>query len=251
MALYGTYESEKVGPVRSIRTFFVDWAHGFLAYLAHVGGNIDALDQIAAEKSLDLDQFKYSAPYWRERSTGLASEHTMYTSTLKLRDQATTNKYSAANNFNIYRFKEEPTEEEKLGFVEKQDVTINFSNNAKYEVVFKYDKATNSYKRYLAGVADIDNLTKTQITAKNIIVMSVKRKAVTTRINESGWEMTTVGTGTAKIYLDGKAINGTWRKDSKEARELFFDENGAEIVFNRGQFWICVVPPEVTPNVTN
>lgn len=74
--------------------------------------------------------------------------------------------------------------------------------------------------------------------------MTVKRTSTVTKINEPGWNMDTVGSGKAKIFIDGKAIEGTWKKNSKTDREIFYDSAGAEIIFNRGQFWICVIPPE-------
>lgn len=245
MAIYSTKQAEKVGPVRSARTFFVDWAHGYNAYLAHVGGNMDALDKIKAERTFDLDQFAYSGPYWREYAAGLATEHTMYTDTNKLYDLASKNGYSTANNFNSLKFKDDP---DQSTLPESQKVTVNFSS-AQYEAAFVYEKATNSYKRFIDGKAQNDKLTKAQLNPKNIVVMTVKRQQVVTRINEPGYSMTTVGSGNAKFFLDGKQINGTWKKASTADRELFYDENGQEITFGRGQFWICVIPPESTVKV--
>ena len=243
MALYGTSEADKVGPVRSARTFFVDWVLGYNAWLGHVGGNMDALDQIKADKVLDLDQFANSGPYWREPKKGLATEHTMYTTTAKLREQAAKNKLSTGNNFKVYAFKDDPVGAAKEALPAARKVAINFST-ATYNVVYDYDKATNSYKRSMAGKPHNDQATGAQLNPKNVIVMTVERKSTVTRINENGYTMTTVGSGAAKIFLDGKTINGTWKKDSKTSREVFLDEAGKEITFNRGQFWICVIPPE-------
>ncbi|MCL5410435.1 MAG: DUF3048 domain-containing protein [Patescibacteria group bacterium] len=243
LAIFGTHEAEKVGPVRSARTYYVDWAHGYNAFLAHVGGNIDALEKIPKDKILDLDQFSYSSPYWRENSVGLATEHTMYTSTIKLREQAKSNKYSDANNFNVMKFKDDPSDVEKASAPDKQKISVVFSN-AQYNVDFEYDKTTNSYKRFLADSPHVDKISKNQINPKNVVIMTVKRKPTVTKINETGYDMTTIGSGEAKIFIDGKVIKGTWKKPSATDRELFYDEAGNEVVFNRGQFWICVIPPD-------
>jgi hypothetical protein len=53
----------------------------------------------------------------------------------------------------------------------------------------------------------------------------------------------TTGTGVAEIYLDGKKIAGTWKRASISDRTTFYDETGKEVVFNRGQIWIEVLPP--------
>lgn len=240
LALFSTHEAVKVGPVRSVRTYFVDWAHGYNAFIAHVGGNMDALDKIKAEKSYDLDQFANSAPYWREYKAGLATEHTMYTSTEKLRTLASSKGYPTANNFSVYKFKDDP---DQSALPTAQTVSVNYGN-ASYNVVFTYDKTTNSYLRSQGGKTHVDQVDKTQLNPKDVIVMTVARKAVTTRINEAGYEMTTTGSGKAKIFIDGTVIDGTWRKESAAARELFYDAAGNEVIFNRGQLWISVVPPE-------
>lgn len=247
LALFSSFDAEKVGPVRSIRTYFLSWASGYNAYIAHVGGNIDALDQIKAQKPYDLDQFAYSGPYWREYSAGLASEHTMYTSTTKLYQKATDLGYSASNNFTSYKFKDDPTAAQLATAPDQQKININYLS-ASYNVYYQYDKATNSYKRYLASKPQIDKVAGSQLNPKNLIVMTVPRQQIKTRINEDGYNMTTVGSGKAQIFLDGKVTDGTWKKTSATSREVFYDATGAEITFNRGQFWISVIPPE--SNVT-
>lgn len=243
LALYSSKDAEKVGPVRSVRTYYVDWAHGYNAYIAHVGGNIDALDKIQVEHSADLDQFAHSAPYWREYAAGLATEHTMYASTVKLFTEAAKLSYSNANNFTVYKFKDDPTATELATAPVAQKISIDMLSSS-YDVYYQYDKATNSYKRFLAGKPHIDKVSKSQLNPKNVIVMTVARQAMKTRINEAGYTMTTVGSGAAKIFLDGKVINGTWKKTSAAAREIFYDETGTEVIFNRGQFWITAIPPE-------
>lgn len=248
LAIFGTSQAEKVGPVRSARTFFVDYAHGYDAYLAHIGGSIDGLDKIKSDKILDLDQSGYPAPFWREQQSGLGSEHTVYTSTAKLYDQANKNGYSAANNFNIFKFKDDPTELEKTTLPESQKVSVDFSNIS-YNVYFQYDKAINSYRRFLAGKPQIDAVTKDQLDPKNVIVMTVANKIITNRYNQEVSQMTTVGGGNAKIFIDGKTISGIWKKSSVSDREMFYDEAGNEITFNRGQFWICIVSDSASVSV--
>ena len=266
LALFSSHEADKVGPVRSARTYYVDWALGYNAYLAHVGGNYDALEQIISDKVLDLDQFKYSSSYWRDTSLKVSSEHTMFASTLKLRQQAENLKYTTDNNFKTYKFKEIKASDSaasstsstpssastgaaatakttEASTVAASQVNVNFSS-ANYNVVFQYDAASNTYKRLVSGKVQLDRESKAEIAPSNLIVMTVSRSPVVTKINEQGWKMTTVGEGKAKIFVDGKVIEGTWVKDAKTSRETFYDAQNQEITFNRGQFWICVIPPD-------
>ncbi len=246
LALYSSRDADKVGPVRSIRTYFVDWAHGYNAYTAHVGGNIDALDKIQAERTPDLDQFGHPTPYWREYSAGLATEHTMYTSTTKLFQEAAKLNYSSANSFTVYKFKDDPSQDDLAKTAPAtQKISVDLLS-ASYDVYYQYDRATNSYKRFLAGKPATDKISKNQLNPKNLIVMTVPRTAIKTRINEAGYNMATIGSGKAKIFIDGQVIDGTWKKTSAASREVFYDTNGQEATFNRGQFWITVIPPEST-----
>jgi len=243
MGIYGTNVSERVGPVRSARPYYVDWVEGYNAYYAHVGGNITSLDQIRTDGVLDLNQFYWSAAYWRDKNLGVATEHNMHTSTIKLREEATKEKYTTSKNFNVYRFKDDPeADSTEAGLLpESQKITVNFST-ANFKVEFDYDKATNSYLRSIAGKPHLDRVSGNQLGAKNIAIMSLNNVPITTSINEYGLKMNTVGSGKAQIFLDGKEIKGTWKKTSKKTREIFYDAQGEEITFNRGALWICVVP---------
>lgn len=266
MAIFGPREADKVGPVRSARPYYVDWAMGYNAYYAHVGGNAYALDQIANEKLFDLDQFRNTAPYWRDTSLNVSREHTMFASVSKLREQAIKLGYSATPNYRLYKFIEavEPNKKtpSEVTATESTDtpnpdqvvsspnqvpatnINVLFSS-ASYNVKFSYDSASNSYKRILnTGSVQKDRETKSEISPTNLIVMTVKRTPLVTRINEHGYLMETVGEGKAKIFLDGKVVEATWKKPSRREREVFYDSNGEELVFNRGQFWICVIPPD-------
>jgi hypothetical protein len=273
MAVFGPQEADKVGPVRSARPYYVDWAMGYNAYYAHVGGNAYALDQIANEKVFDLDQFKYTAPYWRDTSLKVSREHTMFASVSKLREQASKLGYSATPSYRQYKFVEakdpnKQVEEDSENSSSQttsgpQDqsqtpaspatpsatnINVLFSS-ANYNVKFTYDSLSNSYKRVLNnGAVQKDRESKAEIAPSNLIVMTVKRSPLITRINEHGYLMETVGEGNAKIFLNGEVIEGKWKKDSRKDREVFYDENGEEIVFNRGQFWICVIPPDSSVN---
>jgi hypothetical protein len=73
----------------------------------------------------------------------------------------------------------------------------------------------------------------------------MERWEAPTTINEQGWGMKTVGSDKAKVFVEGKEIDGTWEKTDRTARTIFYDDQGQEIAFVPGQFWVEIVPPEV------
>ena len=60
----------------------------------------------------------------------------------------------------------------------------------------------------------------------------------------------TKGTGKAVFFMDGKQINGTWRKDSRTSRTLLFDSTGAPIKFDKGTIWFEILPTDGVVNVS-
>lgn len=243
MAVYGPYDATKVGPVRSARTYYIDWLKEFDAFYAHVGGNLDALQKIKTDGVLDLDQFGLGTiAYNRISKAGLATEHSMYTSTDKLYAYAfDKKKWAKTGNFTALDF---TTALDEINRTSGQTIDIDFSTPS-YKVKWTYDKTSNTYLRELGGIAHKDQITGKQLNASNIIIQSVERRVAVTEINENGYAMTTIGSGKAMIFSQGKQITGTWSKTDQDARTKFLDETGVEVPFVPGQFWIEIVPPDV------
>jgi hypothetical protein len=110
-----------------------------------------------------------------------------------------------------------------------------------YDVEWKYDSTTNSYMRYNAGVAHVDQeFDKPQLSAKNIAIMFVVEKGPLDTEHHMFYQDT--GTGKALVFQNGQVITGTWKKDSALDREVFYDTNGKEISMVRGQTWVELVP---------
>ena len=259
LAVYGPRGAAKVGPVRSARTYYVDWIRELNGYLAHVGGNYDALDMIKKVGILDLDQFANPSAYWRDNSRKVSSEHTMYADTTKLYGIAADKKYTTANSFIPWKFKTDTasateaadptattTNQISEAYAVATTININFGN-ANYNVSYAYDKTTNNYLRNLAGKAHLDAENSTQLSAKNVVVQTVNRKPTVTAINENGYIMDTVGSGVAAVFQDGIKIDATWKKENESSRTRFFNKaTSAEIDFNSGVTWIEVISPELS-----
>ena len=80
-----------------------------------------------------------------------------------------------------------------------------------------------------------------QIKVKNVIVQfSTESSIVGDDKNRLDYQL--IGSNQALIFIDGKVIKATWNKAERDARTKFFDLNGQEVEFNRGRFWISIVP---------
>ncbi|HVI69394.1 MAG TPA: DUF3048 domain-containing protein [Magnetospirillaceae bacterium] len=232
-ALYQEQRPQMIGPVRSVRPYYIDWMAPFDAAIGHVGGSFNALNTIRNGTFKDIDQFFNGAYY--QRATDREAPHNVYTSFDKL-DELNQKKGFTSSAFTGWERKAEHPAETPTA--NKINVSVS---GAAYNVAYDYDKTTNSYIRFLGGEPSKDREAG-QVTPKVVIVLKIP-----THLGfEDGYreQMDTNGVGDAFIFQDGTAIKGHWRKDGQKAQMTFYDNNGRRILLNAGQTWMTVVAPE-------
>lgn len=236
LAFFLDEKPREVGPIRSIRTYFVDWALEFNAPVAHVGGNIDALDIINPLGMKDMNEFAYG-PYFY-RTTDRYAPHNMYSTFDKLWALEKKLGYDGKSDFTPTP---RVTKETPATTPDHPNIHINYSYNG-YQVDYAYTAATNDYARSLAGQPHNDRNTGQQIHVKNVVVQYMPTSYGTTRIGEQTVIMGTPGSGKAVVFRDGTAIEGTWSKPNHSTRTKFTDAQGNEIKLNPGNTWYSIVP---------
>lgn len=230
LALYQEAQPDKIGPVRSVRPYYLDFALPFDAPIAHVGGSSQALSDIKALGARDLDQFANAGAY--ERVKNRSSPHNVYTSTAKL-DALNASKGFTSSSFTSFARKKEAPSAQPTA----TKIDLNISS-ALYKVHYDYDVATNSYVRSQGGAAHTDEKSSAPITPKVVIAL------VMTRGIASDGQHTNYGTtGSGKMYVfqDGIAIEGTWAKPDRKSQFSFTDSSGQVIELNPGQTWITII----------
>lgn len=245
LAIFSANDAERIGPIRSARTQFLNYVRELEAALAHVGGNADALDQLGTFHIKDLDQFRYADAYRRFLKPRLALEHTMFASTHALRNVMRRVGWEEKVVIDHPVWKEDAAPSLRSA---SQQVTINFSF-PEYRVAWMYRAGSNDYQRFLAGTPDVDAATGVEVTAKAIAIAVVPRTHGKTRIREDTWTFSDIGSGRAWVVQDGTLTEGLWLKRAPTERLRFFDAAGQELAFDRGRLWIEIIPPEVLPIV--
>lgn len=250
-----------VGPVRSARTYYLDWAseYGDWPLYLHVGGAhtpgpANALGQIGdygwLRNGNDLNQFSLGfKECWRDYERlghVVATEHTMYCRPERIWEVAAERGLTDVNedgdawdeDFTLWSFKEDADVSER-GDVGR--ITFGFwSGYQAYNVVWSYDSATNSYRRENNGAPHTDLNTEQQIQAKNVVIVFARERGPIDE--EKHLLYTTTGSGQALVFQDGKATRGTWSKTRRTSRTIFRDSTGSEIEFVRGPIWTEIVP---------
>ena len=238
LAFYQEAQPNLIGPVRSLRSYFLDWAMGYEASIAHVGGSAEALQQIRTlPGARDLDQFSGGKYFFR--SSDRFAPHNMYTR-MSLLDQ-----YTEAKGFGPSEF--EPTPRKDDAPAETPDataITINYSSSL-YQAVYAYDATTNTYTRSHGTTAHLDRESGQPLRSNVLVVMHVPFS-----LHRDGQHSVigTIGAGDVWVFQDGTVVRGTWKKTSRTSMITLIDKNGEAIELNRGQIWYGALPDNKTVN---
>ena len=239
MAIYHHQTSEKIGPVRSARSYFIDKAMEFNAVYVHCGGSPEALKDIQTLKIDSLNELKGERNFWR--STDRKAPHNLYTSTKLIGEVLDAKGFSAKKWSYSMSFGE--------GFVQPGDkgaksIVIDYKNN--YKAGYIYDEPQKLYYRTINGNKHKDKETNAEITAVNIIIEKVSAKVVD---SVGRLELNNIGEGSGYLITGGKSIEIKWSKKDRQSKTNYTDLNGKPIELNKGNTWIQVVPNNATIDI--
>lgn len=273
---WSVFDDFIVGPVRSARTYYLDWISEYDGLYAHVGGAhcdaqtgegcqngapADALGQINRYGIKSLNQFYIGFPtYWRDYERlgrRVATEHTVYSTPDKLWVEAKERGWEAVDSegedwqedFTPWRFKDDVSLASRP---ETQNIEFVFwEGHGDYRVRWEYDKQENIYKRFNGGQSHKDLNNDQQMAAKNVVIQFMsERQASDGYPNNLHLLYGTIGQGKVIVFQDGRQIEGKWVKKDRKSRTIFYDAAGKEIEFNHGQIWIEILSIGTRMNVS-
>lgn len=217
----------KIGPVRSARPYYLDWADEFDAVYAHVGGSPEALDLIKTFGTIDLNEF-FQGEYFYRWSRRYAP-HNTYTTMDNLR-KALDELALDTPEYGVVPFVD------GAASGEQKSLAIDWTSGGTYDMTWTYDTATNAYTRTQGGTTNF--LEGAVAIADNVIVMESDIEVVDSTGRR---HIRTTGEGSALVARNGGVIVATWKKDTRTDRLRFFDNDGKQIALNAGKTWIEVV----------
>lgn len=239
LVLYQNEKPQLIGPVRSLRMYYVDWLAPFNASVAHIGGSAAALKEVRNGNYRDIDQFFNAGTYWR--ATDRYAPHNVYTNFERL-DALNTAKGYTSSEFTGFARKDSSASTAPTANAVNVIISGPLFNSS-----YIYNASTNTYDRSQAGAPHMDREAG-QISPRVVVVMKMQE----TTVLEDGYRqsITTVGSGQAVIFQDGVAQEVTWTKPSREGQITFTDAAGAPVPLARGQTWITAVPENKGGTVT-
>ncbi len=231
LSLYQEQKPGLVGPVRSLRMYYVDWLAPFNASVAHIGGSAAALEEVRNGSYRDIDQFFNAGAYWR--ASDRYAPHNVYTNFERL-DKLNSDKGYTESSFTGFTRKDSKAAETPTASA----VSVTISGPL-YNSSYTYNATTNTYDRSQAGAPHLDRESG-QISPRVVVVMKVNQQ----RVLEDGWreQINAIGSGTAYIFQDGIAQEVTWKKAGRKDQIIFTDAEGKDVPLARGQTWVTAVP---------
>lgn len=252
MALFKDKDAkvDKVGPIRSARHYFLNYALEHNAIYTHLGQSPQAERDLKTLKMSDINGQLYDTlksrnkentkEFWREKSK--VRPHNAYTSLSNITEIAKKNDY--------------PIKDSKVNkvfnySVDEVNLTIEGSKAAdrvgagyhdKNKNLFTYDAENKVYKKVAKGVPYKDEISGKELTIKNLVILKTTAKPLNDEKGKGRLDVKNVGELEGYYITNGRAISITAKKDSRSSITKYLDEEGNEIKFNDGNTYIMIVP---------
>lgn len=231
---------DKIGPIRSARHYFIDYAMENDAIYVHFGSSPQALSDIEKYSIADINGiYESSTSFWRVSDK--YAPHNAVTSTkniMKIAERKgfrTTTDQDPVLNYVVAEVNLENGETANT-------VTIPYSqvNTVKY----KYDAEKKEYVRYSRGKKQVDWDSGKTVTTKNIIIEKAENWTLDDGSNKGRQTLDNVKTLDGYYITNGKAIPIKCEKSSRKEQTVYKDLEGNEINVNDGKTFIQICPED-------
>jgi hypothetical protein len=242
MMIFQEGTATDIGPIRSVRPYYIYWADEYKAMLGHYGGDMQSLRTVipaSAGTIYNMDALRGgSCPY--HRISLRAAPHNAYTNSAALIGCLTKKGIPTTYQKLPTRPFRSNTATDQLPAA--QTISIAYNTGT---VGYQFNPATDSYLRIIGGAPEIDPANKQQVFASSIVVIY---QVVTEDPSVEGGKharrpnVHNVGSGNAIIFQEGQQIAATWTKKNNTALTRFYDTSGKEIPLVRGEIFIQSIP---------
>jgi hypothetical protein len=256
LALFQESQPESIGPIRSARPYYVQWAAGFDAAYVHSGGSGEAIALIQKLGVKDLDHA--NNPNFFDRVNNRYAPHNVYTTMARLDELKNSKGFTSSEFTGFTRVKKadddkkqadtpaptEPTDAttEVPAETAPANAATNLAFNISgplYNTTYAYDATTKTYQRSMANQPHTDERSGKQITPK-VVVALITSYSVHPNGVHSVYGV--VGTGKALVFQNGVVTEGIWKKESDKGPLLFETLSAQPLELEAGQTWITAIP---------
>ena len=238
MALIKGEDLDKIGPVRSARHYFIDYAMENDAIYVHFGQSPQAQSDMKKYSIADINGISEDGTtFWRVKDK--YAPHNAVTSTERLLESAKSKNYRTTS-----------TEESILNYVtdevnlEEGQVanTVTIPHSDLQTVKYEYDEENKVYVRYARGEEQVDWDTEEPVTTKNIIITFCDNYTLSDSENKGRQGLRNIGTFDGYYITNGRAIKIQCIKNERDEKTIYQDLDGNEIEVNDGNTFVNICP---------
>lgn len=234
LALFNDASLTKVGPVRSSRHYFLDYAVENDARYVHAGWSDRAAAEIRSRGINNINGI-YETIFWRDRTFD-SSWHNLYTGLDKVAEVSDKKGYASTTERKLLGYKEQDTD-----FEGETATTLSLPYANFYNVEFRYNQDKKMYDRYINGKAHTSQ-TGDILTAKNIIVYKLADVPLNDGIEAKRRDLLNVGSGSGYYLSNGVAVEINWSKPGRSEQTKYTLKDGTPLVLNPGNTYIEIFP---------
>ena len=240
MALFKGQDLEKIGPVRSSRHYFLDYALENDAIYVHHGWSPQAQSDITTLGVNNINGIQESSKdFWRVKDK--SAPHNLFTSTESILKIAQRKGYETTS-----------TKESVLNYVADEfnlnntnaitAINVTIPHSTLQTVKYEYNEETKTYIRYARNKLQTDYITGDPVTTKNIIITMCDNYTLQDSENKGRQGLKNIGTFDGYYITNGKAIQIRCIKTARDAQTVYKDLEGNEIDVNDGNTFINICP---------
>ncbi len=239
MAIIEDYDDlDRIGSVRSCRTYYTYFAREFDAIYAHFGQSTFAKPYLKNVDNINgIEGIGDTAFY---RSKDRKRPHNAYASfdgiQKAIEKLGYSQEYDDSYKGHYYFAAQESAVTPEGGYVQDaRKVMPGYSMNNPW---FEYHEDDGLYYRYQYGAPHLGD--EGPIAVKNILIQCCAAGYYATtdyrniNVHEDTWG--------GFFITNGKVANISWKKDGEFGVTHYYYPDGREIVLNPGKTWICIVP---------
>ena len=240
-ALFKDVNTEMIGPVRSLRHYYIDYALENDAVLAHFGQSPKAESDLSALGINNLNGMINPGNMYYRDSKITKAPHNAFTSMTNIRTQMEKLGYNKDVKDTLLNYSVDEIDLSVLeGAVIANNIEIPYSYS--HKTTYEYDALNKVYKRSMNGKAHVDRITGVQYNVKNIIVYNVRNYDLIDGENKGRQDLSNIGTGLGYYISNGYAVPITYEKNSRAGKTVYKYMNGEEIKVNDGNTYIQIQP---------
>ena len=235
MALFLDADTRKVGPVRSSRHYFLDYALEHDAIYAHCGYSPQAANDIVRLDVDNLNEFNSNngATFFRDRSK--YAPHNLYASVPELLSYASGRGYeSETEKDRVFEYKKNDEDIDGNAVTE-----ISLPYHHSYVVSYKYNAEEKVYERFVNDAPHISESSGKVLTAKNILAYQVACYSIDSVGRQN---LENIGSGTGYYLTNGKVLPITWSKTTRSGKTEYKTDSGEKLILNPGNVFVHIVP---------